>query len=93
MNAVLCTEQHKIAYELLEVRTGYGLKPIYRTGAAPVGTTEAVKDEARRVLMSAFGEDGKEKRARLADLREAVLGEWKEGGASWKDVNDFLDSL
>ena len=76
------------------MRTGYGLKPIYRTGpAAPVGTTEAVKDEARRVLMSAFGEDGKEKRARVQTLRAAILGEWEEGGASRRDVVEFLNSL
>ena len=90
---MLCTEQHKIAYELLEVRTGYGLKPIYRTGAAPMGTTEAVKDEARRVLTSAFGEDGKEKRTRVQTLRAAILGEWEEGGQSSRDILAFLDEL
>ena len=93
MNAVMLSEKHKVAYELREVRTGEGLRPIYRDGFKAAGTLDALKREAKEVLGKAFGEDGKEKRARLADLREAVLREWKEGGASWKDVNDFLDSL
>ncbi|KAH9914503.1 UDP-Glycosyltransferase/glycogen phosphorylase [Epithele typhae] len=92
-NTVLATDVHKIGYELLEVRTGHGLKKIYRTGYTPVGTVEAVRAEARRVLTQAFGEDGKEKRARLPAIREALLGEWKEDGRSRRDVLAFLESL
>ena len=93
MNAVMLAENHKVAYELREVRTGEGLRPIYRDGFKAAGTLDAIKQEAREVLKKAFGEDGKEKRKRLAVLREAMLGEWQEGGASKKDVSDFLDSL
>ncbi|KAH9914498.1 UDP-Glycosyltransferase/glycogen phosphorylase [Epithele typhae] len=92
-NTVLATDVHKIGYELLEVRTGHGLKKIYRTGYTPVGTVDAVKAEARWVLTQAFGEDGKEKRARLPAIREALLGEWKEDGRSRRDVLAFLESL
>ena len=47
-----------MGYELLEVRTGHGLKPIYRTGYTPKGTIEAIQAEARDVLTKAFGADG-----------------------------------
>ena len=93
MNAILMTDHHRCAYELLEVRTGDGLKPIYRTGYTPAGTIDALKAEAREVLMKAFGEDGKEKRARLEGLRNAVLSEWEEAGSSRRDVTAFLDNL
>ena len=92
-NALLISETLQIGYELLEVRTGNGLKPIYRTGYAPNGTVDAVKAEARDVFKKAFGEDGAKKRARLEAVRRGVTGEWEEGGASLRDVSAFLDSL
>ncbi|KAI0760255.1 UDP-Glycosyltransferase/glycogen phosphorylase [Fomes fomentarius] len=93
LNAVLITDIHKIGYELLEVRTGSGLKPIYRTGFVPKNTVDALKAEAREVLAKAFGENGKEKRARLEEVRKGVTAAWKEGGSSWRDASGFLDSL
>ena len=93
LNAVLCTDNHQISYELFEIRTGHGLKPICRSGYTPVGTIEAIKTEARDVLTKAFGEDGAAKRERLQILRKGVLGEWEEGGASRCDVEAFLSGL
>ena len=93
MNVLLLTSVHDVAYELLEVRTGNGLKPIYRTGKAPTGTPEAVRAEAREVLEKAFGEDGAKKRENLQALRKSVTREWEDGGASKRDVSLFLDSL
>ena len=71
-NSVHVTETLGIGYELLEVRSGHGLKPIFRTGYTPQGTIDALKREAREVLGKAFGEDGKEKRERIRRLREDV---------------------
>ncbi|KAI9066602.1 glycosyltransferase family 1 protein [Trametes sanguinea] len=99
LNAVRLTEHFDAAYELLEVRTGLGLKPLYRTGKAPTGTLDAIKAEARDVLKRAFGEEGAVKRARALKLREAVLAEWEEpagenqGGASRRDFEAFVDAL
>ena len=90
---MLCTDVHQISYELLEVRSGHGLRSIRRTGYTPTGTLDALRAEARDVLLRAFGEDGKEKRKRLEVLREEVLSEWAEGGATKKDVEAFLDGL
>ncbi|TFK89457.1 glycosyltransferase family 1 protein [Polyporus arcularius HHB13444] len=93
LNAVHIADQLQIGYELIEVRTGHGLKPIYRNGRKPVGTIEALKAEAREVLSKAFGEDGAKKRERLQALRKAVNSEWEDGGASKRDMLAFLDSL
>ncbi|KAI1796353.1 UDP-Glycosyltransferase/glycogen phosphorylase [Ganoderma leucocontextum] len=92
-NAVHIADQLQIGYELLEVRTGDGLKPIYRTGYTPKGTIEAIKAEVREVLQKAFGEDGAKKRARLEVVTKAVNGEWEEGGTSRREAAEFLDSL
>nr|VWP02307.1 Trihydroxynaphthalene reductase (EC (T3HN reductase) [Ganoderma boninense] len=92
-NAVHIADQLQVGYELLEVRTGAGLNPIYRTGYTPKGTIEAIKAEVRDVLQKAFGEDGAKKRAKLEVLRKAVNGEWEEGGTSRKEAALFLDSL
>ena len=87
------SETLDVGYELLEVRTGHGRKPILRTGHAPVGTVDAVRREARDVLAKAFGADGARKRAKLQVLCEAVNGEWSEGGTSLKSTLEFLGRI
>ncbi|KAI0630403.1 UDP-Glycosyltransferase/glycogen phosphorylase [Trametes polyzona] len=93
VNAILLAERYEAAYELLEVRTGDGLRPVFRTGRAPAGTLDAVRAEARDVLARAFGEDGARKRARLRALKARLDKAWEDGGASRRDVEAFLDSL
>ena len=93
LTAVHVSHVHRTGYELLEVRTGNGLKPILRTGYTPVGTVDAVRAEARDVLRRAFGEDGRECRVRLEGVRAAMLNEWKEGGGSLNSMTTFLNSL
>ncbi|KAI9065288.1 glycosyltransferase family 1 protein, partial [Trametes sanguinea] len=70
LNAVHLTDTLKCAYELLEVRTGHGLRRVYRTGVRPVGTLDALRGEARAVLEQAFGEDGERRRERALRMRE-----------------------
>lgn len=93
LNAIHLSDTLRVAYELLEVRTGYGLKQIYRNGRRPVGTLDAVKNEARVVLAKAFGEDGAQKRERMKALTRALDHEWEAGGTSLRDVTAFLNSL
>lgn len=94
MNAVHISEQLKVGYELIEVRTGpAGLHTIHRNGRTPVGTVEAIKAEVRDVLTKAYGPDGAEKRERLAALTRAVTHEWEKGGRALRDVKAFLDTL
>ena len=93
LNAVHMSDNLKVAYELIEVRTGHGLHEIYRNGRKPIGTIDAVKDEARDILAKAFGEDGAQKRERLKALTQALKHEWEEGGSSLRDMSAFLDNL
>ncbi len=93
LNTIHLTETLDTGYELLEVRTGNGLRPVYRTGKAPTGSVEAVRAEAADVLQRAFGEEGRAKRARLLALKERLDAAWGEGGASRRDVEAFLDTL
>ena len=92
-SAVHITENLQIGYELLEVRTGDGLRPICRTGYRPKGTVEAVKAEAREVLSKAYGKDGAQKWMKLQEIRRKVTSEWENGGSSRRDMCMFLDSL
>ena len=91
-NAIHLTENLDIAYELLEVRTGQGLKPIYRTGKAPTGTLDAVREEAHCVFEQAFGEDGEHKRSKIQCLQESFADAWKEEGPADLALQRFLES-
>ena len=93
LSAIHNAEHLEIGYELIEVRSGHGLKPIYRTGRTPLGTVDAIQAEMRDVLQKAFGEDGARKRQKLAEITTAVNSQWAEGGASRRDIIRFLDSL
>ena len=92
-NTINVTVNHDIAYELLEVRAGNGLKPIYRTGKAPKGTLDALREEAREVLEKAFGEDGKRKRENARRLRDKINAAWDKGGRAEVDMERLLESL
>ena len=69
LNAIHYTDNLQIGYELLEVRSSHGLKPIYHTGYTPKGTIEAMKAEAREVLSTCEGIW-----RRLSELGRYVLG-------------------
>ncbi|CAL1707824.1 unnamed protein product [Somion occarium] len=93
MAAQLC-ETHGIAYELFEVGTEpWGLKELHRTGKAPTGTLDAVREEARFVLDKAFGEDGASKRANMKPLQDAVSKTWEQGGPARRDLERLVASL
>ena len=82
-----------VAYELFNGRTGPGLRPIHRLDKAPAGTVDAVREEAREGLRSAFGEDGQCKRARLHALRQAVRDARSACGSSTRQIKTLVDTL
>ncbi|KAI8989210.1 UDP-Glycosyltransferase/glycogen phosphorylase [Trametes punicea] len=97
-NAVHLSEGLEIAYELIQVRTGTGAGPIYRTGQKPLGTLDAVRDELRGVLVRAFGADGMAKRKWLQVLRDTLARAWSDGegerdGFARKEVEKLLDRV
>ncbi|KAI0649586.1 UDP-Glycosyltransferase/glycogen phosphorylase [Trametes meyenii] len=92
-NAVYLTDTLRVAYELLEVRHGTGLGPIFRTGVQPSGTLDAVRVELQGVLAQAFGDDGEAKRARVKSLGTTLGSAWADGGAAKREVEELLDAL
>ena len=92
-NAIHLSCNLDVAYELYEVRTEDGLKPIHHLGRAPEGTTDSVKREAKEVLRSAFGEGGERKRKNVEKLRERLREAWVEDGSAARELRAFLGSL
>ncbi|KAJ3559368.1 hypothetical protein NM688_g398 [Phlebia brevispora] len=93
LDTVHLTDNAQIAYELSEVRTGDGLRPVYRTGKVPVATLDAIREESSRILSLAFGPDGAEKRMRVLKLKEKASKLWEPDGASRLTFESFLDDL
>lgn len=87
------THNLHVAYELLEVRTGHGLEPLHRSGLAPTGTVDAVKEEARKIIAKAFGPDGEGKRNNILRFKEEINAAWDESGPSRRELGAFLDSF
>ncbi|KAJ7210324.1 hypothetical protein GGX14DRAFT_625273 [Mycena pura] len=84
------THNLNVAFELVEVRTGLGMKPSYGSDKVPEGTREAVGREIRAVVVDCRGETGKEKRKNAERLRAELLEAWSVGGPA---IGDFLGSL
>lgn len=86
------SENLKVAFELIEVRTGEsGLKPLHRTGRAPKGTREAVGVEMREVIDACRGPKGVELRKNAGDVQAQLLGAWKDDGVATQNLRAFLD--
>ena len=87
------SERIKVGYELIQVRTGHGLRRIYRTGVTPTGTLEAIEEEARSVLTLAFGPDGARKREKLQHIREEFCAAWSQTGDSRRSAEELLTDI
>ena len=56
MNALTLVNSLNVAYELFELRSGSGLRPIHRLGdRAPEGTVESARREFSEILASTRG--------------------------------------
>jgi len=88
-NAAHITLNLDIAFEMIEVRTGPGLKPLHR-GGRPTGTIEAVTSEVRSVLQRARGPEGDRKRRNAESIRDKWRKEWEEGGDARMNLRKFL---
>ncbi|GJJ10980.1 hypothetical protein Clacol_005209 [Clathrus columnatus] len=88
-NALNLTINLKVAYQLVEVRIGHGLKPLYR-GYKPIGTKEAIDTEFRQVLKNAFGSDGDAKRETALEISKRLRETWEEGGGAMIELRRML---
>lgn len=83
-----------MAYELFEIRSGYGLLPIHRlSNRIPEGTVTALRSEIRGVMQKAFGDDGAQKRANVENFREKLAECWEASGEGWKEIEKIVALL
>ncbi|KAJ7121030.1 UDP-Glycosyltransferase/glycogen phosphorylase [Mycena epipterygia] len=78
-----------VAFQVVEVRTGKGLQPLFN-GQVPRGTREAVREEFRRTFDKCRSEVGEKKRRNARRLRNAFSEAWMEGGSARVAINEFL---
>jgi len=76
MNARYSTETLDVAFELIEMRTGLGLKPLYGSGRILRGGREAIGSEIQELIDRCRGKMGKEKRWNAQRLKEEFAEAW-----------------
>ena len=79
-----------MAFELFQVRTGQGLKPLHRNGLAAAGTREAMGIEARQIVDLCRSEKGQELRSNAEKLKVMFAKAWEEDGAARQEIRKFL---
>jgi hypothetical protein len=79
-----------VAFELFQVRTGKGLKPLARNGIAAEGTREAVGIEIRQTIDLCRSEKGQEKRNNAEKLKAKFVQTWEEDGMARQEIRKFL---
>jgi hypothetical protein len=84
------TENLNVAFELFQVRTGKGLKPLARNGIAAEGTREAVGVETRQTINLCRSEKGQEKRNNAENLKAKFMQTWEEDGMAMQEIRKFL---
>jgi hypothetical protein len=87
------TENLNVAFELIEVRTGLGLKPILSTGKTPKGKQDAVGTEMREVIDQCHGETGQEKRRNVLRIKSELAKAWEHGGIARAATGKFTQTL
>ena len=93
-NAAAVSDIHNIGYELFEVRSGPGLRPVRRLGdKRPTGTAEAVRKEALDIFTKSRGMDGRIKREKAEYFREQARRGWEAGGEAWSDLRRLVNVL
>lgn len=84
----------KVAFELIEVRTGSdGLKPMLRNGRAPKGTREAAGEEFRQIIDACRGEQGEELRENAKELQRNLVKAWEDGGEAKRELKRFCSDM
>ncbi|KAJ7153120.1 UDP-Glycosyltransferase/glycogen phosphorylase [Mycena crocata] len=80
----------RVAFHLIEVRTGVnGLQPMYN-GRKPQGTREALGIEIRDVLDQCRGEVGAEMRKNASRIQGDLAKTWEDGGPSQVAMREFF---
>ena len=85
------TENLNVAFELFQVRTGDGLKPLARNGLAAEGTREAVGIEIRQTIDLCRSEKGRVMRSNAEQLKEKFAKAWEDDGTARQEIRKFLN--
>ena len=84
------TENLHAAFELFQVRSGEGLKPLHRNGLTPAGTRDAVGIEVRQTIDLCRSEKGQEVRSNAEELKIKFAKAWEEDGAARQEIRKFI---
>jgi len=84
------TENLDVAFELFQVRTGEGLKPVARNGLTPEGTRKAVGTEIRQTIDLCRNERGQELRANAESFKVRFAKAWDEDGTARQEIRNFI---
>ena len=84
------TENLNVAFELFQVRTGDGLKPLARNGLVAEGTREAVGIEIRQTIDLCRSEKGQVLKRNAKQLKLMFAKAWEDDGAARQEVRKFL---
>ncbi|KAL5523192.1 hypothetical protein ACEPAF_1459 [Sanghuangporus sanghuang] len=94
VNAVYIAFVLNAGYELFEVRTDAGLRPIHRLGdRKPEGTVETVRREFTEILEKMKGDDGAVKRANAQKLQSGFAKLWAPDGENWQEIKKITEIL
>lgn len=74
------TRIHGVAWELYQVRRGFGVGRTTYHGVMVKGTEEAMKDEIREVFTKMRSEEGGNLRRKAMEMRETVMKKTREPG-------------
>ena len=84
------SENLHAGFELFQVRSGDGLKPLHRNGLTPAGSREAVGIEVRQTIDLCRSEKGQEIRNNAEKLKVEFANAWEEDGAAREEIRKFL---
>ena len=90
ISAAHVTENLHAGFELFQVRSGEGLKPIYRNGLTPAGSREAVGIEVRQTIDLCRSDKGQEISSNAEKLKVKFAKAWEEDGATRQEIRKFL---
>ncbi|KAJ7121066.1 hypothetical protein C8R44DRAFT_736757 [Mycena epipterygia] len=81
-----------VAFHLIEVRTGLGIKPMH-SGQVSRGSREAVGAELRTIFEDCQGAVGIRKRKNVERVKSELAMAWSENGSSQIAMRAFLSKL
>ena len=89
-SAAHLTENLNVAFELFQVRTGDGLKPLARNGLAAEGTREAVGIEIRQTIDLCRSEKGQAMRSNAEQIKMKFVKAWEDDGTARQEIRKFI---